>query len=76
MAGYTYTMLGNGPVYTIKVGKTTMTARELVKNIMHGAYGLAANLLDNNIKPEHIRSIAIKTYNSPSLPVYNYLTQE
>lgn len=44
-------MLGNGPVYTIKVGKTTMTARELVKNIMHGAYGLAANLLDNNIKP-------------------------
>ena len=44
-------MLGNGPVYTIKIGKTTMTARELVKNIMHGAYGLAANILDNDIKP-------------------------
>lgn len=68
-------MLGNGPVYTIKIGKTTMSARDLVKNVMHGAYGLAANILDNDIKQEHIRSIALKTYNSPSLPVYSYLTE-
>lgn len=69
-------MLGNGPVYTIKIGKTKMTARELVKNIMHGSYSLISNILDNVVGPENIRQICIKTYNSPSLPLYNYLTEE
>ena len=31
---------------------------------------------ENNIKVEDIRQISIKTYNSPSLPIYNFLTQE
>lgn len=44
-------MLGNGPVYSIKIGKTKMTARQLVKNIMHGSYSLIANLLDSTVKP-------------------------
>mgnify|MGYP002078462846 CR=1 FL=1 len=49
LAGYTYTMLGNGPVYTIKIGKTKMTSQQLVKNIMHGAYGLIANIIDKKL---------------------------
>lgn len=69
-------MMGNGPVYSIKVCKTKMLVREQVKNIMHGCYSLVANLLENNIEPKHIRQISIKTYNSPSLPVYCYLTPE
>jgi hypothetical protein len=69
-------MLGNGPVYTIRVAKTKMGVRESVKNIMHAAYSLIANILENNIKVEHIRQISIKTYNSPSLPIYNFLNQE
>lgn len=68
--------MGNGPVYTIKVCKTKMAVREQVKNIMHGSYSLIANLLDTKILPEHIRQISIKTYNSPSLPIYNNLTSE
>lgn len=43
---------------------------------MHGAYSLIANLLDTKVQPEHVRQISIKTYNSPSLPIYNYLTAE
>lgn len=69
-------MLGNGPVYSLKVGKTTMTTRQSVKNIMHGAYWLVAYILDNNLNPEHIRQICVKTYNSPSLPIYNFLSPE
>lgn len=69
-------MLGNGPVYTIKIGKTRMTVQQLVKNIMHGAYGLIANIIDNKIDPTHVRQIKIKTYNSPSLPIYCHLTED
>lgn len=43
---------------------------------MHGTYSLIANLLDTKVGPEHVRQISIKTYNSPSLPIYNYLTPE
>lgn len=69
-------MLGNGPVYSLKVAKTTMTTRQSVKNIMHGAYWLVAYVLDNGLSPEHIRQICVKTYNSPSLPVYNFLSPD
>ena len=70
-------MMGNGPVYTIKVGRTNMNNKDLVKNIMHGAYGLISQILmcDKRIKTEDIRQISIKTYNSPCLPIYNHLTK-
>ena len=69
-------MLGNGPVYSLKVAKTRMATRQIVKNIMHAGYLLIASLLDNDLKPEHIRQICIKTYNSPSLPIYNFLDKQ
>lgn len=67
-------MLGNGPVYTIKVGRTTMDIKELVKNVIRGAYGLMAHVFDGKIGPEHVRQVSVKTFNSPSLPVYNGLS--
>lgn len=76
LANYTYTMLGNGPVYSIKVAKSKMPVREQVKNIMHASYSLIAHILDSKVKPEHIRSVSLKTYNSPSLPFYNFLSKE
>jgi ribosomal protein L1 len=69
-------MLGNGPVYSIKVAKSKMPVREQVKNIMHASYSLIAHILDSKVKPEHIRSVSLKTYNSPSLPFYNFLSKE
>ena len=77
LANFTYFMMGNGPVYTIKVGRTSMKSRDLVKNIMHGAYGLASHIgySDKNLKASDIRQINIKTYNSPSLPIYNHLSE-
>ena len=63
-------MLGNGPVYTAKIGRTSMDVKELVKNVMRGAYGLVAHILDGTITADQVRQISIKTYNSPSLPIY------
>lgn len=69
-------MLGNGPVYTAKVGRTTMEVKNIVKNVIRGAYGLIAHILDGKITAKHVRQISIKTYNSPSLPIYTGLTEE
>lgn len=69
-------MMGNGPVYTIKIGRVEMNTRDLVKNVMHGAYGLISNILGSGVQPEHIRQISIKSYNSPSLPIYNFISAE
>lgn len=76
LAKFTYVMLGNGPVYTIKVGRTSQDVKEVVKNVIRGAYGLVAQVLDGKISPKNVRQIAIKTFNSPSLPIYTALTQE
>lgn len=42
-------MMGNGPVYTIKIGRVEMNTRDLVKNVMHGAYGLISNILGSGV---------------------------
>ena len=72
----TYFMMGNGPSYSLKVARKEMTNRDIVKNIMHGAYRLASLFKSFKIEFESIRQISIKTYNSPSLPIYNYLSAE
>lgn len=72
---HTYTMLGNGPVYTLKVGRFDMTNSDLVKNIMRGAYRFLPYILED-VDVSKVRQISIKGYNSPSLPIYNYLSKD
>lgn len=69
-------MMGNGPVYSVKVARTQMKNKDIVKNIMHGAYKIVSHLREAGLTFENVRQISIKTYNSPSLPVYNYLSSE
>ena len=66
-------MMGNGPVYSIKIGRISMDTAELVKNIMRGVYRIIPHILTKDLLPDVIRQITIKTFNSPSLPIYNYL---
>lgn len=53
-----------------------MNTKDIVKNIIHGAYNTLPHLLKHNIKHNHVRQINIKTYNSISLPIFNQLTDE
>ncbi len=52
-----------------------MSNKDLVQNIMRGAYRFLPYLLQQ-IDVSKVRQIAIKGYNSPSLPIYNYLSPE
>ena len=49
-----------------------MTDGELVKNIMRGAFRLLPYLLET-VDVNQVRQISIKGYNSPSLPIYNFV---
>lgn len=37
--------MGNGPVYTVKVGREKMDVKDLVKNIINGAYSTIPHIL-------------------------------
>lgn len=43
---------------------------------MRGAYGLIAHILDGTVSANQVRQISIKTYNSPSLPIFSGLMEE
>lgn len=52
-----------------------MTTPELVKNIMQATYKFLPHILEE-VSVNQVRQISIKGYNSPSLPIYNYLSPE
>jgi ribosome biogenesis protein UTP30 len=66
-------MMGNGPVYSLKIGRISMDKAELVKNIMRSVFRTLPHILGTELTPKDLRQITIKTHNSPSLPIYNYL---
>ena len=69
-------MMGNGPVYSLKIGRISQDTSALVKNIMRGVYRVIPHILTKDLAPSVIRQITIKTFNSPSLPIYNYLGEK
>lgn len=38
LTNYTYFMMGNGPVYSLKIGRISMPVEQLVKNILRGTF--------------------------------------
>lgn len=52
-----------------------MSNQDLVKNIMRGAYRFLPHVLEG-VDVSKVRQISIKGYNSPSLPIYNYVSPE
>jgi ribosome biogenesis protein UTP30 len=69
-------MMGNGPVYTVKIGRMSMPSSELVKNIIRAVYRMIPHIVGSEVPLTKIRQICIKGYNTPSLPIYNYLNEE
>ncbi len=43
---------------------------------MRGIYRVIPHILGSELSPSDIRQITVKTFNSPSLPIYNYLDQK
>ena len=43
---------------------------------MRGIYRTIPHILGSELSPSDVRQITIKTFNSPSLPIYNYLDEK
>ena len=69
-------MQGNGPNYTLKIGRTTMDAKDLLKNVNAAVYSFCAHLMEvGKLEPEDIRRVSLKGATSPALPVYSFLSE-
>lgn len=53
-----------------------MSDNDCTKNILSAAYDLCGRLLNSGeLEFENIRRIYVKTFNSPGLPIYSYLSE-
>ena len=72
----TYFMQGNGPNYSVKVGRTSQEAKEIADNIEQALPFALGYVMDKDgIKFSKIQSISLKAGESPELPVFNQLTK-
>lgn len=56
LSNYSYFIMGNGPVYTLKVARVNMESKSILKNIFHAVYHSIPHLLINsNIKHNSVR---------------------
>lgn len=53
-----------------------MATKEIVKNVIHGAYNTVPHILKYSVDAAKIRQLSIKTFGSVSLPIYNNLSEE
>ena len=72
----TYFYQGNGPEYTLKIGRLShdMDKKQIVKNIRTATKFLLKHLLSQGLKIKFIRRISLKLGQSESFPIYSYLT--
>lgn len=68
----TFLIAAKGPVFTIKVGRISMSESEVIANIQAVVESLP-NILPG-ITKENIRRIEVKGEVTLALPIYNYLT--
>jgi len=68
-------MLGNGPNYSLKVGKTFQTEKEIGQNTVRAlAQALAYATVHDQIDFDEVCQITLRVGSSPELPVYNHLS--
>ena len=67
-------MQGNGPNYSIRIGRTSQEANHIAENIEQSLpYALAYVTAHDDIKFSSVQSISVKVGESPELPIFNQL---
>lgn len=75
-AASTFFQLGNGPNYSVKVGKTFQKEKEIGQNTLQAlGQALAYATVHDEISFDSISQITMRVGSSPELPVYNYLDE-
>ena len=69
-------MMGNGPNYSLRIGRTNQDALSVAENIEAALpFALGYVTAKDDIKYSAVQSITVKVGESPELPVFNQLTQ-
>jgi len=72
-----YFMAGNGPNYTLKIGRVSQDAKDIVKNIMTALPKVLGSLSCwDSIGFDKVQQISLKVDDKVDLPIYNYLAKE
>lgn len=71
----TYLMLGNGPHYSFRAARVSMKPKECLSNIVGAIYKALPHIIREEIKPNKIQCITLKTSSSPELPIYCHLSK-
>ena len=67
-------MQGNGPNYSVRVGRTSQDAGKIAENIEQVLpYALSYVCAHDDIKFSSIQQISVKVGESPELPIFNQL---
>lgn len=75
-ASATFFTLGNGPNYSVKVGKTFQSPKEIAQNTMEAlGQAIAYATVHDEIDFEQVCQITMRVGSSPELPVYNFFSQ-
>jgi ribosome biogenesis protein UTP30 len=70
----TYFMQGNGPNYSLRIGKASQEASNIAENIEQALpFALAYVCAHDDIKFSSLQSISLKVGESPELPIFNQL---
>ena len=69
--------MGNGPNYSVRVGRTNQSPKDVAANVLEAlTQVLAIMSTHEEIEFEHVCQATLKTKNSPELPIYNFLSKE
>jgi hypothetical protein len=68
----TYFISGNGPNYSLKIGRSSQDPKEIADNLEVAlSHALAYVTYHEDIKFSKVQSISIKVGESPELPIFN-----
>ena len=73
----TFFALGNGPNYSVRVGKTFQSAKEIAQNTIQAlGQAIAYATVHDEIDFDSICQISMRVGSSPELPVYNHFSEK
>jgi len=77
LSGSTYFVQGNGPNYTLKVARITMKEEDILENVLSTVKKVVAHMIHSgDLEVQDVRRVCLKTFNSPSLPIFSYLSAD
>ena len=70
-------MSGNGPNYSVKIGRVSQDAKEVIKNISFALPKILGNVSCwDDITFDKVQQISLKIDDKIDLPIYSYLSPE